>query len=67
MKSKADALGEPDNDDSSAADALDSKTRELKSLNNSIATLSKKALGKLPFQLVPNKTADIFGSYGERV
>jgi structural maintenance of chromosome 3 (chondroitin sulfate proteoglycan 6) len=43
LQSKVESLGEPENGDSSTADSLASRTRELKSLNSSIQTLTGKA------------------------
>ncbi|KAG5642310.1 hypothetical protein DXG03_003030, partial [Asterophora parasitica] len=45
LHSKIEALGEPEDGDASV-DALESKTRELKALNKSIATLSSRAEGR---------------------
>lgn len=44
---KLEILGEAENGESSAADDLDSRVRELKSLNSSIQNQAKKSQGKL--------------------
>ncbi|RDB15230.1 Chromosome segregation protein sudA [Hypsizygus marmoreus] len=43
LHAKVESLGEPGDGDTSSADALESRIRELKSLNNSIATLTKRS------------------------
>lgn len=47
LQSSIEALGEPEDGDSSSANDLDARTRELRVLNNSIQSLTKKAQGKL--------------------
>jgi structural maintenance of chromosome 3 (chondroitin sulfate proteoglycan 6) len=51
LKTKIDALAEPEGGDSSSADNLEARTRELKALNNAIEALKKKVSGKeiLPY------------------
>ena len=45
LQAKIETLGEAENGESSAADDLDSRVRELKSLNSSIQTLTKRSEG----------------------
>jgi structural maintenance of chromosome 3 (chondroitin sulfate proteoglycan 6) len=47
IQAKIETLGETENGESSAADGLDSRVRELKSLNSSIQTLTKKSQGEI--------------------
>ena len=49
LQSKLESLGELENGDSSTADSLASRTRELKSLNSSIQTLT----GKVQSESIP--------------
>ena len=46
LQAKIETLGEAENGESSAANDLDSRTRELKSINSSIQLLTKKAQGE---------------------
>ena len=46
LQAKIETLGEAENGESSAADDLDSRVRELKALNSSIETLTTKSLGE---------------------
>ncbi|KAG6840817.1 hypothetical protein C0991_004108 [Blastosporella zonata] len=46
LQGRIEALGDPEDGDVTSADALEAKTRELKSLNKSIATLTTKTQGK---------------------
>ena len=49
LRAKMEALGERDNGDSSSAEDLDNRVRELKTLNNSIEALIQKAQGVIYF------------------
>lgn len=46
LQAKIETLGEAENGESSAADDLDSRVREMKALNSSIQTLTKKTQGQ---------------------
>jgi structural maintenance of chromosome 3 (chondroitin sulfate proteoglycan 6) len=48
LQTKIETLGEAENGESSAAEDLDSRIRELKALNSSIQTLMKKSHGQTP-------------------
>lgn len=46
LKAKIEALAEPEGNDSSSADNLEARTRELRSLNNAIEALRKRVQGE---------------------
>jgi structural maintenance of chromosome 3 (chondroitin sulfate proteoglycan 6) len=46
LQAKIETLGEAENGEASAADDLDSRVRELRALNSSIQTLTKKSQGE---------------------
>ena len=46
IRGKIEALGEAEAGDASSADDLDARTRELRALNSSIETLTKKSHGR---------------------
>ena len=48
LQAKIETLGEAENGEASTANDLDSRTRELKSINSSIQSLTKKAQGADP-------------------
>jgi structural maintenance of chromosome 3 (chondroitin sulfate proteoglycan 6) len=47
LQAKIETLGEAENGEASATDDLDSRVRELKALNSSIQTLTKKSQGEI--------------------